>query len=83
MTIQLVTRLDEALIEGLDALVESGGAANRSDGVRRAVTELLRREARAERQRADQAAYIAMPQTDEELATAHAATLAMIAEEPW
>lgn len=80
---QLVTRIDDDLARALDALVEDGLVASRSDAVRQALRDLIDRHRRRQRADADIAAYTAMPQTEEEIGWADEATIRMIEEEPW
>jgi Arc/MetJ-type ribon-helix-helix transcriptional regulator len=80
---QLVTRIDDDLVRAVDALVEEGVVASRSDAVRqglRALVDAHRRRRNAER---DIAAYTAMPQTEEEMGWLDESTIRMIEEEPW
>jgi Arc/MetJ-type ribon-helix-helix transcriptional regulator len=76
---QLVTRVDDALVAQVDALVEAGVVANRSEAVRMALDRLVR----AETGRRIAEAYRRQPQTEEELAGIDERTARMIAEEPW
>jgi Arc/MetJ-type ribon-helix-helix transcriptional regulator len=76
---QLVTRVDDALVAQVDALVEAGVVANRSEAVRIALDRLVR----AETGRRIAEAYRRQPQTEEELAGIDDRTARMIAEEPW
>lgn len=83
MTMQLIARVDDELLAGVDSLINLGLAANRSEVVRIALTELIERTHQAEVDRRMIAAYTARPQDDAEVARAHAATMRMIAAEPW
>ena len=80
---QLVTRIDDALLERLDRLVADGEVPSRSDAVRRGLDHLLQLSDRRRRDDEIVAAYTRMPQTGDEFAGADAATAAMIAAEPW
>jgi Arc/MetJ-type ribon-helix-helix transcriptional regulator len=80
---QLVTRVDQALLEEIDRLVAEGAAESRSDAVRVALRQLIERRRRSEVGRAIIAEYEAHPQTEAEVGWADVATVAMIAEEPW
>lgn len=80
---QLVTRIDDDLARDLDALVADGVVESRSDGVRTALRDLIDRHRRRRVAEADIAAYIAQPQTEEELRGVDEATRRMIEEEPW
>jgi Arc/MetJ-type ribon-helix-helix transcriptional regulator len=83
MAAQLVTRIDDDLAAALDQLVASGLIETRSDGVRRALVEMIDRVRREEigRQIAD--GYQRIPQTDDDVGWSDAATVAMIEAEPW
>jgi Arc/MetJ-type ribon-helix-helix transcriptional regulator len=80
---QVVSRLPDGLLHAVDALVEQGVVASRSDAVRLGLEGLVDRHRRAEIGAAIVEGYRRMPQTDEELAGADAAGRRMIAEEPW
>jgi len=80
---QLVTRVDDKLVEQIDELVSEGVVDSRSDAVRQALHDLIDRHRRRRNAEADIAAYTAQPQTDEEIGWADAATIRMIEEEPW
>lgn len=80
---QLVARIDDDLLDAVDALVAEGHVGSRSEAVRVALRELV--EGRRRQRTAEDiiAGYTARPQTDAEVGWADVATLAMIAEEPW
>lgn len=80
---QIVVRVEQGLLDALDALVAAGVAENRSEVTRRAVLELADRHRRAQTGRRIADEYAARPQTDAEIGWSDAATVAMIAEEPW
>lgn len=80
---QLVARLDDDLLAEVDRLVDIGEVENRSEAVRLALRELIDRRRRAEVGQAIADEYAARPQTDAEIAWSDAATVGMIAEEPW
>ena len=80
---QLVTRVDPALLDEVDALVREGVVSSRSEAVRVGLQQLIDRHRRAEIGRAIVASYRARPQTQEEAGWADAATIRMIADEPW
>jgi len=80
---QLVARLDDDLLAEVDRLVDIGAVENRSEAVRLALRELIDRRRRAEVGQAIADEYAARPQTDAEIAWSDAATVGMIAEEPW
>ena len=80
---QLVTRIDDEMAEAIDALIDDGEFASRSDVVRAAVLRLV--DERRRRAIGDEiiAGYERSPETTEELAAAEANARAMIADEPW
>ena len=80
---QLVTRIDDDLAREVDALVAEGVVASRSDAVRQALYALVDRHRRRRNADATIAAYLAQPQTEEELAGVDEAARRMIEEEPW
>lgn len=80
---QFVTRLEDALADRVDRLVEAGVFASRSEAVRiglERLTDELERE-RIGAQIVD--AYTRMPQTEDEIGWVDGLTAQMIAEEPW
>lgn len=82
-SVQIAVRINETLLQAVDALVEKGGGASRADVVRQAVELLLDRH---EQQRLDEqmvAGYLQKPSTTAEDAAAEDAMRAAIAEEPW
>ncbi|HEX3517419.1 MAG TPA: ribbon-helix-helix domain-containing protein [Solirubrobacteraceae bacterium] len=81
--VQVVTRLDDELVAGLDGLVADGVVASRSEGVRVALEKLVDEQRRSRIGAEIVAGYERCPETDEELAQAERATRAMIEEEPW
>lgn len=81
--VQLVTRVDDALAAALDELVASGSVASRSEAVRLGLEQLIDQRRRAKIGEAIGEGYLRLPQADEEAAWSDAATIAMIAEEPW
>jgi metal-responsive CopG/Arc/MetJ family transcriptional regulator len=80
---QVVTRLDDALVADLDALVADGFVASRSEGVRVALEKLVDEQRRRRIGAEIVAGYERQPETEEELAQAEQATRALIEEEPW
>jgi len=80
---QLITRVDDRLLADVDALVNDGVAATRSDAVRRALQSLVEEHRRRQIGQAIVDGYRRQPQTEEELAGLEAATRALINEEPW
>jgi Arc/MetJ-type ribon-helix-helix transcriptional regulator len=83
VTVQLVTRVPDALAEAVDGLVEDGTFASRSDVVRAGLETVVDRARREAVGRAIADGYRRVPQDEDDLAWADAATSAMIAEEPW
>lgn len=81
--VQLVTRVDDELAMALDALIESGSVLSRSDAVRRGLEQLIERYRREKIGEQIRDGYLRQPQTEEEIAWSDAASIAMIAEEPW
>ena len=80
---QLVTRVDDRLIEQIDELVEQGVVESRSEAVRFALTALIDRHRRHRIGAEIVEAYRRLPQTEGELGWADDATRRMITEEPW
>jgi Arc/MetJ-type ribon-helix-helix transcriptional regulator len=80
---QLVTRIDDQLARDVDALVAEGVVESRSDAVRQALRELVDGHHRRRIAEATIAAYLAQPQTEEELRGVDEAARRMIEEEPW
>jgi Arc/MetJ-type ribon-helix-helix transcriptional regulator len=80
---QLVARIPDDVAEALDNLVASGAFESRSDAVREALLELLDRHRRGETARRIVEGYRRRPQSEDEIEWADAATVAMIADEPW
>jgi Arc/MetJ-type ribon-helix-helix transcriptional regulator len=80
---QLVTRLDDALLADVDALVADGVAATRSDAVRIALERLVDAHRRRLIGAAIVAGYGRIPQAPDELAGLDEATRSLIGEEPW
>lgn len=80
---QLVTRIPDALAEQVDRLVDDGVVASRSEAVRLGLERLVDRERRRRIGEAIVDGYRRIPQTDEELEWADAATRDMMAEESW
>lgn len=80
---QLVTRVDDDLVAAVDALVSSGVVANRSEAVRLGLTQLVDQHERAAIGAAIVDGYRATPQSENGVGWADAATVQMIADEPW
>jgi Arc/MetJ-type ribon-helix-helix transcriptional regulator len=80
---QVVARLDDELIAAVDRLVKEGIFASRSDAIRRALHHTVDQQRRRRIGDAIVAGYRRIPETDEEIRWADAATIAMIEDEPW
>ncbi|MGI8491410.1 MAG: ribbon-helix-helix domain-containing protein [Acidimicrobiales bacterium] len=80
---QLVTRVDEALLADVDALVSEGMAATRSEAVRLGLEALVERYRRTQTGRAIVEGYRRVPEGDDELAGLDEATRLLVEEEPW
>ena len=83
MTVQLVTRVSDAVAEAVDGLVRAGVFSSRSDAVRAGLEAVVERERRAAVGNAIVDGYRRIPQDDDDLAWSDAASAAMITEEPW
>lgn len=80
---QLVTRVDDRVVEQLDELVHQGLVASRSEAVRLALAALIDGHRRHRIGLEMVEAYRRLPQSEAELGWADEATRRMIAEEPW
>jgi Arc/MetJ-type ribon-helix-helix transcriptional regulator len=80
---QLVTRIDDETAAAIDALVDDGEFASRSDVVRAGILRLVDERRRRAIGQEIIAGYQRTPDTPEELARAEANARAMIADEPW
>ena len=80
---QLVTRVDDRLLADVDALVNDGVAATRSDAVRLGLEALVERHRRQQIGQAIVDGYRRHPQNGDELGGLDEATLALVEEEPW
>lgn len=80
---QLVTRVDDELVQQVDRLVENGAVTSRSDAVRRGLRALVDLERRRSVAAAIVDGYRRQPQTEDEVGWSDEMTRAMIAEEPW
>ena len=80
---QFVTRLDDRLVEEVDAMVADGVVANRSEAVRLGLERLIDQHRRFQTGQEIAEGYRRRPQTDEELAGLDQATHALVEEEPW
>ena len=74
MTVQLVTRVPDALAGAVDDLVQAGIFSSRSDAVRAGLENVLERERRAATGRAIVDGYRRIPQEGDDLAWPDAAT---------
>lgn len=83
MTVQLATRVPDAVVAAIDDLVSAGVFTSRSDAVRAGLVEIVERRRRDAVGLAIASGYRRVPQTDREGSWADAASAAMIAEEPW
>jgi Arc/MetJ-type ribon-helix-helix transcriptional regulator len=83
MTVQLVTRVPDDVIAAVDKLVQEGVFQSRSEAVRAGLAVVVERQRRAATGRAIADGYRQMPQRGDDLAWTDAASVAMIAEEPW
>lgn len=80
---QVVARVEESLVERVDALVAAGLVESRSEAVRIGLERLASRLERARVGAQIVDGYVRQPQTDDEIAWSDQATREMIAEEPW
>ena len=80
---QLVTRVDDELVEQVDRLVENGAVTSRSDAVRRGLRALVDRERRRSVAIAIVEGYRRRPQAEDEAGWSEEMARSMIAEEPW
>lgn len=80
---QLVTRVDDRLVNELDELVAQGVVESRSEAVRVALNALIDQHKRGRVGPQIVEAYRRLPQSEVEVGWADEATRRMIAEEPW
>jgi Arc/MetJ-type ribon-helix-helix transcriptional regulator len=80
---QLVTRLDDRLVDQVDRLIADGVVANRSEAVRRGLEQLADEHRRRQIGARIVDAYRSRPQDEAELTGLDEATHALIEEEPW
>lgn len=80
---QVVVRLDPALTEAVDGLVRDGVTGSRSSAVREGLALLIEQRRRAALAERIVAGYQQAPQQAAEVGWPHAASRAMISEEPW
>ena len=83
MTVQLVTRVPDDVVEVIDDLVRAGVFASRSDAVRAGLGAIVDRRRRDAVGQAIVDGYRRVPPSDDDVPWPDAATAAMIAEEPW
>ena len=80
---QLVTRVDDELAAAVDALVEGGEVASRSEAVRLALQQWIDHVRRRRVGERIARGYRDRPQRESEVGWADRATVEMIADEPW
>ena len=80
---QLVTRVDDQLLADVDSLIERGEVRTRSEAVRIGLRKLIDDDRRAQIGGQIAQRYKDKPQTDDEGGWSDAATIHMIAAEPW
>ena len=80
---QLVTRVDDELAAAVDELVTAGVVRSRSEAVRLGLERLVDRFRRDRLGAAIVDGYRRIPQSEAEAGWADAATVQMIADEPW
>jgi Arc/MetJ-type ribon-helix-helix transcriptional regulator len=80
---QLVTRIDQGLADAVDALVEDGVVASRSEAVRMALERWVDEHRRRNVGARIAEGYRNLPQSEAEVGWADEATIRMIADEPW
>ena len=80
---QLVTRVDDELASAVDALVEQGEVASRSEAVRLGLEQWIDHVRRRRVGEQIVQGYREHPQGDSEVGWADQATVEMIADEPW
>jgi Arc/MetJ-type ribon-helix-helix transcriptional regulator len=83
MTVQLVTRVPDEVVEVIDDLIREGVFASRSDAVRAGLGAIVDRRRRDAVGQAIVDGYRRVPPTEDEMPWPDTATAAMIAEEPW
>lgn len=83
MTVQIAVKLPDPLVARIDALVDDGTFASRSDAVRRGLESVIAASNRAEIDRAFAEGFRRFPETEEEMADAWRLSIESIEEEPW
>lgn len=83
MTMQIAVKLPDGLVRDVDALVDAGAFASRSDAVRRSLRVLVTASRRRQIDDAFAVGFALHPETDEELADAARLAIESIEEEPW
>lgn len=83
MAQQLVTRVDDELVEAIDGLVADGVVATRSEAVRMGLQRLIDRHRRDQVGEAIADGYRRVPQSETDTTWPDVATAQMIADEPW
>ena len=78
-----MTRIDSELARSLDKLIADGAAESRSDAVRQGLEALIALHRRAQNAEAIVRGYTEQPQSERDVGWSDAATIAMIADEPW
>ncbi len=80
---QLVTRVDDELMDRVDLVISWGDMQNRSEFVRQALTELVERKMRERVGQQIVDGYRRLPQTEAEIGDTSRVAVDMISEEPW
>jgi Arc/MetJ-type ribon-helix-helix transcriptional regulator len=80
---QMVARLDDRLAAAVDELVAAGAVPSRSEAIRIGLERLVEDHRRRQIGQAIVEGYRRIPQADDDEVWADAATIQMIAEEPW
>lgn len=83
MTAQLVTRVPQEVLAAIDELVREGLFDSRSEVVRAGLVAVIERRRRVAVGEAIVEGYRRVPQVEDDLSWSDAASVAMIAEEPW
>jgi len=80
---QLVARIDDELLAGIDSMIGDGEVSSRSEAVRKGLRVLLDMHRRKRIADAIVEGYRRQPQTEDEIGWSDDMTVAMINEEPW